>query len=74
MALIAAHRKATQRKTPFAAPAAVLKALLIWPWAWREYQHIRELDQDALKDVGLSDVDRRSITVRQIASRMMSER
>ncbi|MBO9436853.1 hypothetical protein J7394_21820 [Ruegeria sp. R13_0] len=48
----------------------VIRELMIWNNAWREYSRLQELDAKALRDMGLSDEARASVTVSQIASRM----
>lgn len=42
----------------------------LWSAAWLEFQQLRELDGRALKDMGLSEADRASVTVPKIAERM----
>ncbi|MFA3919369.1 hypothetical protein [Ruegeria hyattellae] len=48
----------------------IIKELMIWNNAWREYYRLQELDADAISDMGLSDESRASVTVSQIAARM----
>jgi|GEM_PF-3952252 len=42
----------------------------LWSAAWLEFQQLRELDGRALKDMGLSEADRASVTVPKTAERM----
>jgi len=49
---------------------SLLKEILIWHAAWQENHRIQHLSKDALRDMGLTDADRASISIRQIASRM----
>ena len=50
--------------------SAVFKELLIWNDAWREYVRLQRLDADDLRDMGLSEENRTSVTLSQIAARM----
>lgn len=49
---------------------AILKKLMIWNAAWCEYYRLQRLDPAALRDMGISAVSRRSVTVSEIAARM----
>ncbi|MEM9319703.1 MAG: hypothetical protein AAGA70_11960 [Pseudomonadota bacterium] len=45
-----------------------------WPWhdAWVEYRRAQRLDRVALRDMGLSGLDRAAITVAVIQRRMVA--
>lgn len=49
----------------------ILERLLIWNAAWREHARLQRLDPDELRDMGLTEADRATVTVRQIAARML---
>jgi hypothetical protein len=49
---------------------ALLKEIALRHAAWQELQRLRRLDRDALRDMGLTEADRASVTVAQIAARM----
>lgn len=48
----------------------ILRTLTIWHDAWRELQHVRRLDAEALQDMGITCAQRDAITLRQIVDRM----
>lgn len=48
---------------------SLLRRLIAWNEAWREVQHIRGLDVHALRDIGLTEEQRDSVTWRQIVNR-----
>ena len=50
--------------------SGVFKELLIRNDAWREYVRLQRLDADDLRDMGLSEENRTSVTLSQIAARM----
>jgi len=66
MSLIKQIAVRTSKTTSF----GIVKELLIWNNAWREYYNLQRLDMDALRDMGLSEKSRASVTVSQIAARM----
>lgn len=47
-----------------------LREIGVWHAAWQEHQRVQKLDADALRDMGISEAERRSITIAQIAARM----
>ena len=51
---------------------SLVKELLIWNRAWQEYFRLQRLDTDALRDMGITDGARNSVTVSRIASRILS--
>lgn len=48
----------------------IIREILIWNAAWREYRHLQALDAAARADMGLSEADRASVSVAGIAARM----
>lgn len=48
----------------------LLREIVIWNRAFREYQRLNRLDAAALRDMGLSEADRRSVTIASIAARL----
>ena len=64
---IAAHASRRVAKTRH---FRIIKDLLIWNNAWREYYRLQNLDADALRDMGLTEASRASVTVTRIAARM----
>lgn len=55
---------------PVIRPASPLAQLLLLNRAFREYIRLQRLDAAALRDMGLTEADRRSVTLAGIAARM----
>lgn len=70
MTLIDQHRTIARPRTAPARRVPLVGTLLIWNAAWQEYSRMKALDADALRDMGLTEADRDSVTVSQIARRM----
>ena len=60
----------TSNSTAKTTSFGIFSQLLIWNNAWREYYRLQKLDEDALRDMGLSEKSRASVTVSQIFTRM----
>lgn len=63
-------RIATSSKSQFLPRLFGFGALFVWHQAWLEYQRIQRLDGDALQDMGISETERKAITITQIAARL----
>ena len=58
------------RRTATPPRISVLKSLFVWHAAWQEHRRLLRLDATELRDMGLTEADRRSVTVSQIVARM----